>query len=130
MDPFSVFWLIVVGVIVIDGTIFHLAGWELDRDIDKPKQIPTEIQAEIDQTSEWWDREFRKLAGQPEPNTGACVATWEPHRDEFIAPREMWTSSKESRYALWAETMDKAISELAADSKSVPVDDKIPVKRL
>lgn len=33
------------------------------------KTVPSEIRAEIDQTPEWWDREFRRLSGVPEPTT-------------------------------------------------------------
>lgn len=35
---------------------------------ERPKRaIDPAVQAEIEQTMEWWDREFRKLSGEPEP---------------------------------------------------------------
>lgn len=44
----------------------RLARWKQGRDVAIPT-IPKSIQDEIDQTPEWWDREFRKLSGEPEP---------------------------------------------------------------
>lgn len=41
------------------------------------REISPEVRAELDVTPEWWDKEFRKLSGEPEPSGG-----WTPLGDQ------------------------------------------------
>lgn len=65
-------WLISGGILVlIAASEVNFRRWR--RSIREP--ISPEIQAEIDQTPEWWDREFRRLQGIPEPKA-LTTADW------------------------------------------------------
>lgn len=69
-------WVAIIVILICGGGV-SVAAWEVVRALDgrrgtltrtPPKRrIPKAVQEEIDQTPEWWDREFRRLQGLPEP---------------------------------------------------------------
>lgn len=84
------------------------------------RAIPPEVQDEIDQSPEWWDREFRKLSGIPEPVTPATSTVnwglWFPREDQsylfadFVAPTtaEIVPPSSEA----WGRAVEYRLAEL------------------
>lgn len=86
-------WLIFSGTPLALMGVYRLIIWVegrkdlSSRDIkfERPRKITPEIQAEIDQTPEWWDREFRKLSGEPEPvKSDLTGGEWKLHLAQMI----------------------------------------------
>lgn len=84
------------------------------------RAIPADVQDEIDQSAEWWDREFRKLSGIPEPVTPASTTLnwglWFPQEDQpyrfadLVAPTtaEIAPPSSEA----WGRAVEYRLTEL------------------
>lgn len=43
------------------------------------REISPEVRAELEVTPEWWDKEFRKLSGEPEPSGGWATPSDQKH---------------------------------------------------
>lgn len=86
----------------------------------KRPAIAPEIREEIEQTPDWWDREFRRLSGIPEPVTPATSTVnwglWSPRENQpyrfadFVAPTaaEIVPPSSEA----WGRAVEYRLTEL------------------
>lgn len=65
------FDILFIIVCALSAPVTYLLGVEIPSRLDERRAIANQqdpwVQAEIDQTPEWWDREFRRLSGEPEP---------------------------------------------------------------
>lgn len=61
----------IVALVAVVGMVIYRIGNKLSdqwvKRYEARKPIPREIQDEINQTQEWWDRQFAILSGEPDP---------------------------------------------------------------
>lgn len=64
-------WILMIVMIGTSGVLFVMTCIDFRREVRASRRVESHldpaIRGEIEQTMEWWDREFRKLSGEPEP---------------------------------------------------------------